>query len=108
MNPAVASSNVPSEPVTVTVYGVDETAPAIVTEQENVPVEDTAAPQFVMEAPEAMLVAMVAPGVNPLPETTTDSPLGPAFGVRVMDGVVMVNAAVAWSNAPSEPVAVTV
>lgn len=107
VNPAVALSKAPSEPVTVSVYGTDETEPAIVTEQVNVPVANTVAAQLVTEAPEAMLVAMVAPGVNPLPEMLTASPLGPAPGASVMAGVVRVKDAVAWSNAPSEPVAVT-
>jgi len=79
----------------------------IVTVQLNVPVPETVAPQLVIEAPELIVVVTVAPGVNPLPETVTDTPLGPSVGETMIFGVVTVNGAVALSKLPSDPVAVT-
>jgi hypothetical protein len=55
-----------------------------------------------------MVNATVAPGVNPLPDAVTVTPLGPWVGTSVTVGVVMVNVAVALSFPPSAPVAVTV
>jgi hypothetical protein len=49
----------------------------IVTVQLKVPVPDTIAPQLVMVAPELIVVVTVTPGVNPLPDTVTVTPLGP-------------------------------
>ncbi|MGD0588659.1 MAG: hypothetical protein ABSA63_07725 [Thermoplasmata archaeon] len=46
--------------------------------------------------------------MNPVPDTPTDTPLGPCVGVSVTTGVVTVNDAVALSRLPSDPVAVTV
>ena len=106
-----------SDPVAVTVYIVEEGVPVIVTVQENVPIPDpvgaTVAPHDPIEALDPMVVAIVTDppvavsGEKPLPDTTTDTPLGPWVGVRVMVGVVTANAAVVWS--PLLPsVAVTV
>jgi len=108
VNGAVALSKLPSDPVAVTVYAVVDTVPVIVTVQLNVPVPETVAPQLVIEAPELTVVRIVAPGVNPLPETVTDVPLVPCVGESEIAGVVIVNDAVAVSKLPSEPVAVTV
>ena len=47
------------------------------TTHEKAPVESTVAPQLVMVAPKLMVVVIVTPAVNPLPETVTDPPLGP-------------------------------
>lgn len=80
----------------------------ITTVQENVPVALTVAPQPVTDPPELMVVDTVRPGVNPVPETVTDTPLGPWVGAREIAGVETVNEAVAASKLPSEPVAVTV
>ena len=79
----------------------------IVTVQLNVPVPETVAPQLVIEAPELIDVVINLPGVNPVPETVTDVPLGPCVGERVIPGVVTVKGAVALSKLPSDPVAVT-
>ncbi len=78
------------------------------TEQLNVPVALTVAPQAVIEAPEPMLDAIVAEGVNPVPAMVVEAPLGPRPGVSETVGWVTVNVAVALSKLPSEPVAVTV
>jgi hypothetical protein len=108
VKPEVALSKLPSEPVAVTVYGVPDAVPVIVTEQLNVPVAETVAPQLVTVAPVAIEVVMVAPGVNPVPLTVDEAPLGPWAGASEIEGVVIVNDAVALSKLPSEPVAVTV
>ncbi|HEY1197804.1 MAG TPA: hypothetical protein VGG32_03655, partial [Thermoplasmata archaeon] len=58
--------------------------------------------------PPAVIVnVIVTPGVNPLPDAITVTPLGPCVGASVT-GVVIVNVAVALSAPPSDPVAVTV
>jgi hypothetical protein len=80
----------------------------IVTVQLNVLVPDTVAPQVVIVAPELIVVVTVTPGVNPLPDTVTDTPLGPWLGESVTAGVVTVNVALAWSFPVSDPIAVTV
>jgi hypothetical protein len=80
----------------------------MVTVQLNVPVPVTVAPHALIAAPAPMVVATVLPGVNPVPDTPTDTPLGPCVRVSVIPGVVTVNAAVALSAPPSDPVAVTV
>ena len=108
VNGAVALSKLPSDPVAVTVYGVADTAPVIVAAQLNVPVPDTVAPQLVIVAPELIVIVTVIPGVNPLPDTVTDTPLGPCVGESVIAGVVTVNVVLAWSLPASDPVAVTV
>jgi hypothetical protein len=107
VNVAVDLSNAPSDPVAVTVYaaGVLE---VIATVQLNVPVAATVAPQAPIVAPLPMLDATVAPGVNPVPEIVVEAPLGPRVGASEIAGCVTVKAAVALSNEPSEPVAVTV
>ncbi|MGD0588660.1 MAG: hypothetical protein ABSA63_07730 [Thermoplasmata archaeon] len=46
--------------------------------------------------------------MNPVPDTPTDTPLGPCVGASVIAGVVIVKYAVARSLPPSDPVAVTV
>ncbi len=80
----------------------------IVTVQLNVPVPATVALHAPIVAPAPIVVVMVAPGVNPVPVTPTDTPLGPCVKLSVIPGVVTVNVVVALSNAPSDPVAVTV
>ena len=80
----------------------------IVTVQLNVPVAVTVAPHALIAAPAPMVVATVLPGVNPVPDTPTDTPLGPCVRVSVIPGVVTGNVAVALSALPSDPVAVTV
>ena len=105
---AVRLSALPSDPVAVTVYGVADDVPEIVTVQPNVPVPDTVAPQAPIVAPAPIVVVTVTPGVNPVPDTPTDTPLGPRVSVRVIPSVVILNDAVAWSKLPSDPAAVTV
>lgn len=85
--------------------GVDELT---VTEQLNVPVADTVAPQVETVAPELTEAVIVAPGVKPVPEIVTPTPLGPCAGARLMPGRVTLNDAVAASKLPSEPMAVIV
>ena len=92
VNGAVALSKLPSDPVAVTVYAVDEAVPVIVTVQLNVPVL-LVSPQLVGDnvgPPEidnvTEIVAVEEVGVNPLPLTVTDVPLGPWLGVRVITG----------------------
>ena len=80
----------------------------IVTVQLNVPIADTVAPQVVIVAPALIDVTTVLPGVNPVPDTITTTPLGPWPGESVIVGVVTVNVASAWSFPVSDPVAVTV
>ena len=113
MNEAVARSKLPSDPVAVTVYAVDEAVPVIVTVQRIVPVL-LVSPQLVVEnvSPDSgvsviEIVAVEEVGVNPVPLTVTDVPLGPWLGVSVIVGVVTVNEATALSKLPSDPVAVT-
>ena len=108
VNDAVALSKLPSDPVAVTVYGVPDAVPEIVTVQLNVPVPDTVAPHAPIVAPAPIVVVTVAPGVNPVPDTPTDTPLGPCVWLSVIAGVVIVNVVVALSAPPSDPVAVTV
>ena len=108
VNVAVALSKLPSDPVTVTVYGVPEAVPVIVAVQLNVPVTVTVAPQGPIAAPAPIALATVLPGVNPVPEIPTDTPLGPRDRVSVILGVVTVNEAVVLSEPPSDPVAVIV
>ncbi len=50
----------------------------------------------------------VTPGVNPLPDAVTVTPLGPCAGTSVSVGTVIVNGAVPLSKLPSDPVAVIV
>jgi hypothetical protein len=90
------------------VYGVPDAVPVTVTVQLNVPVPDTVAPHAPIVAPAPIVVVTVLPGVNPVPDTTTDTPLGPCVGTSVTAGMVTVNVAVALSKLPSDPVAVTV
>ncbi len=82
-------------------------ADVIVTEQLKVPVAVTVAPHVEIDAPLLTDVETVRPGVNPVPETVTVTPLGPWVGASEIDGVVIVKSAVAASKLPSEPVAVT-
>ena len=107
VNGAVALSPSWSDPVAVTVYAVADAVPVIVTAQLNVPVPEIVAPQLPISAPRLMVVVIVLVGVNPVPETVTDVPLGPCVGESVIPGVVTVNGAVALSKLPSDPVAVT-
>lgn len=107
VNEAVALSKLPSAPLAVTVYP-PAVADVIVTLHENVPVPVTVAPQPVIVAGDPMVVVTTFPGVNPVPETVTETPLGPWVGFSVMLGSVTVNVAEAWSLPPSDPVAVTV
>ena len=69
----------------------------IVTVQLNVPVAVTVAPHAVIAAPAPMVPVIVLPGVNPVPEMRTDTPLGPSVGVSVIAGSVIVNVVVALS-----------
>ena len=117
VNVAVALSKLPSDPVAVTLYAA-ALLDVIVTVQLKLPAElpdvvTVHVPLGVTAAPELIVNAIVtAPpvsvaGVNPVPATVTDVPLGPWFGVSVIVGVVTVNEAVALSKLPSDPVAVT-
>jgi hypothetical protein len=108
VNDAVALSLPPSDPAAITVYGVPDVVPEIGTVQLNVPVPDTVGPHAPTVAPAPIVVATVAPRVNPVPDTLTDTPLGPCVGVSVITGVVIVNDAVALSEPSSDPVTVTV
>jgi hypothetical protein len=86
VNVAVPLSAPPSDPVAVTVYGVPDAVPEIVTVQLNVPVPDVVAPHALIVAPPLIVVVIVTAWVNPVPATTTDAPLGPCVGVSVMGG----------------------
>lgn len=103
---AVPLSKLPSEPSAESVYPVAMPA-EIVTRQLNEPLEETTAPQALTVAPLLIDVATVTAGVNPVPDTVTEAPLGPWVGARVISEAVIVNAALALSKPPSEPVAVT-
>ena len=86
----------------------------MVSVQLNVPAAATVAPQDPIVAPApTVVVTVIAPpvvvvGVNPLPDTRNDAPVGPCEGVSVIVGVVIVNMLVELSKIPSEPVATTV
>ena len=108
VNDAVAVSAPPSDPVAVTVYGVPDAVPVIGTVQLNVPVPVTIAPHAPIVAPAPIIVVIVALGVNPVPDTPTDTPLGPWAGASAIAGMVAVNDAVTLSKLPSDPVAVNV
>lgn len=103
---AFALSKLPSDPVAVRTYPARVTE-LMVTEQSKEPVGETVAPQSVAEAPELIVVVMAAPGVNPVPVTVAEAPLGPWEGVSEIEGEVTVKAAPLASKLPSEPVAVT-
>ncbi len=108
VNDAAALSKLPSDPVAVTVYAVEDAVPEILTVQLKPPVEFTVAPHSSIVAPLVMPVVTVWPGVNPVPDTKTDTPLGPWVGETASVGVVIVNGAVPLSKLPSEPLAVIV
>ena len=79
----------------------------------NVPAELTVAPHVDDEsvAPVAIDSAIVTPGLNPVPDTTAETPVGPWLGVSVIVGVVIVKPAEATSDDTvewSDPVAVIV
>jgi hypothetical protein len=57
----------------------------------NVPSDATVAEQAETDAPDPMVVAIVAPGVKPLPLTTTETPLGPCPTESAIVGLVTVN-----------------
>lgn len=59
------------------------------TEQLNVPLSDTTAPQPVTVALALTELETVRPGVNPAPAIVVWAPLGPWAGVRVIVGVVI-------------------
>ena len=80
----------------------------IVTVQLKVPDAETVAPQLEIEAPEVTDAEIVFPGVNPVPDSVTETPLGPWEGLREIEVEVIVNVAVALSKLPSAPVAVIV
>ncbi|MFZ0942920.1 MAG: hypothetical protein ACLPP2_02640 [Thermoplasmata archaeon] len=63
----------------------------IVTVQLNVPVPVTVAPHALIVAPAPIVVVTDMPGVNPVPDTPTDTPLGPSVGASVIVGAVTVN-----------------
>jgi hypothetical protein len=50
-----------------------------------------------MSAPPLIVVITTTPGVNPVPDTVTDAPLGAWVGFSVIAGTVIVNDAVALS-----------
>lgn len=106
VNPVVALSKLPSEPVAFTVYAVEDAVPEIVTEQLNVPDPLTVASHVVIDAPPLIVVVIVLPGVNPAPDAVAVTPLGPNAGARLSESPVTVNDAVALSKEPSVPVAV--
>ena len=111
VNRAGAASKPPSEPVAVTVYGVPDAVPWMVTEQLNAPLPDTVPPQLVIVAPAEIVVVIVAPGVNPAPVAVTVDPVGPRVGASASVGVVIVNECVAVSAGTvptSVPFALTV
>lgn len=56
------------------------------------PVPDTVSEQLPIEAPAEIEAETVAPGVKPLPEIVTETPVGPWLGVSVTVGAVIVNA----------------
>ena len=107
VNVTEAVSNEPSEPVAVTEYSA-WVVDVRVTGQENVPLDVTAALHEVTEAPAPIETWIVTSGVKPLPESDTPTPLGPCTGSGVTEGKVIRNDAVALSNAPSDPVTVSV
>lgn len=65
-------------------------ADVIVTAQLNDRPGATIAPQVVIDPPVPIVVVIVAPGVNPIPEIVTEVPLGPWFGVSVIAGFTTV------------------
>ena len=85
LNVAVALSKLPSDPVAVTVYAVDDAVPVIVTPQLNAPVPFAVALHSETPAPALIVSATVAPGVKPVPVTDTDAPLGPCAGLSVIE-----------------------
>ena len=100
VNVAVALSKLPSDPVAVTVKAA-AVLDVIVTVHSSVPAP-LVSPQFVVDnvAPLEIdsvieIVAVEEVGVNPVPLTVTDVPLGPWLGVSVIAGVVTVNEAFA-------------
>ncbi|HEY1198172.1 MAG TPA: hypothetical protein VGG32_05550 [Thermoplasmata archaeon] len=87
VNGAVPVSWVKPDPVAVTVYGVPDAVPEIVTVQLKYPgPAPTVAPHVPIVAPAPIVVVIVSPGLNPDPATKTDVPLGPCVGVSVMGG----------------------
>lgn len=76
----------------------------------NVPVADAVhgGVNGTIVPPAEIVNDIVTPGVNPLPEAVTPTPVGPCAGVSVIVGGRIVNDDVAWSGPPSDPVAVTV
>jgi hypothetical protein len=72
--------------------------PLIVTEQLNDPSEATVGEQAEIVPPVLIDVVMVALGVNPVPVTPTDTPVGPWVGLNTMPGLVIVNGALALSK----------
>ena len=79
----------------------------------NVPVALTVAPQLLLLSvpPELIDSVTVTPGLNPVPATTVESPVGPCVGLSVTAGLVILNVAPAVSDvtvATSEPLAVIV
>jgi hypothetical protein len=97
VNGAVALSSPRSEPVAVTVYAIPDAGPVIVTGQPKPPLAETVPGQVPMAAVPLIAMVTVASGVNPVPVTVTETPLGPWVGVKEIIGVVMVNDAVALS-----------
>ena len=108
MNDAVALSKLPSAPVAFTMYVGGDGVPLIVTVQLNLPDESVVAPQTPIDAPPLVASVIASLGENPVPDTRTETPLGPWVGVRAIVGVVIVKGAVALSKTPSDPVAFTV
>jgi hypothetical protein len=63
--------------------------------------------QVVMVTPSKTSDASADDTENPVPDTVTVAPNGPWSGITVIEGVVMVNSAVAVSDPPSLPVTTT-
>jgi hypothetical protein len=96
VNGAVPVSWPKADPVAVTVYGVPDAVPEIVTVQLKSPgPPPTVAPQVPIVAPAPMVVVIISLCTNPDPATKTDVPLGPCVGVSVMGGSLGDCAAVA-------------
>ncbi len=58
----------------------------VVAGQVNVPPAATVAPHVPIVAPALIVVVIVRVAVHPVPDTTTDAPLGPWVGVSVIGG----------------------
>ena len=107
VNDAVAVSLPPSDPVAVTVYGVPDAGPVMVTVQLNVP-PVTVAPHPEMAAPALMVAVIVVPLVNPVPTMVTGVPAWPWLGHAIMEGEVTLDTNGMLVEPASPPASVTV